>query len=193
VSERKPLMVDVETHEKVMELVGRYKLGVKEIVSYLVNLAIKYRLLESDWKKYILEDSLEKYKLELEQEAKIDLEKQKFRERMRFKYLMVKSYLQLLNLKERKTFIEDVMVDIKDPAFLDKLGEMEVVIVNGKRKLTRFSDGKPIFNVSEDRVLECEVGYHIKGSLCDCRKWRECPIRMDEYAEWKAKRSVIVP
>jgi len=191
VSDRKPLMVDVETHEKIMELVTKYKLGVKEIVSYLVNLAFKHRLLEPDWKRYILEDSLEKYKAELEQEVKIDLERQKFRERMRFKYLMVKSYLELLDTKERRLFIEDIMVDIRDPAFLDKLGEMEVVVVDGKRKLVRVSDGKPVFSVSQDRVLECEVGYHIKGNLCDCRRWRECPIRLGEYAEWKAKKMVV--
>jgi len=182
------LRVDDE-HKNQLELLSqKYGISQSAIITYLIDLTVKYQLLEPNWKENIINESLQEYKAKLEEQFNAKIEQEKMRWKLRFKHDLLMKYVDALEPQERKEFIQDIMLDLKDPLFLEKIGEMELTIIDGKRKLVKIKNGKPFIpNIPQDQIIECEKGYHIKGNYCTCEKWKECQIRLEEYAKQQAE------
>lgn len=183
----KHLKIDVETHETLTFLSQASKLSMKDIVAFFVKLGSKYHMLEPDWKDRLAEDLLSEYKKKLEIRFSQTFEKEKMKWKLKAKHGLLMKYVDTLDPDERKTFIEGLMVDINNPDFLDKIAEMEMVLIDGKRRLVRLEEGLPMIGVEPENLLMCEVGWHIKGRFCECKRWRECNLRSEEYLDYKAR------
>ena len=77
--------------------------------------------------------------------------------------------------------------DLKSGNILEKLADMELATIDGKKRLVKMVEGMPAIGVEAERLIPCEMGYHIAGNYCKCRRWRDCPIRSEEYADYKRK------
>ena len=183
-------MIDERTHETLSSLSQSSKLRSGEVVAYLSRLAVEHDLLEPDWKDKIAEDrvSEQKRKLDYQQDRKVELEKMKTR--LKVKHSLLMKYVDTLEPNERKNFIESMMIDIKSADFIDRLGEMEIVAINGKRRLVRMSEGKPLIGIDPEKILVCDRGYHVLNAFCQCGMWRSCKLRRDEYVDYKVRESM---
>jgi hypothetical protein len=186
-------MLDEDAHKKLSDLAVRKSISNTTIVSTLIDLCSEYGLLEPDWKKQLVERFSDESKKKLENKLDVDLEKEKAKTRLRIKRDLIKSYLGSLDDAERREFIINVLGDLQDANWLDQLGDYELVYLDGKKKLVRMKNGHPVFpHVKRDEIVVCAVGYHVKNNFCECKKWRECDVRVDEYAEYKVRRHLGV-
>ena len=181
--EQKIIKIDEETHEKLKSLSLRKKISMKDIIGVLVDMAENYGLLEPDWQDRLLKETLEGYRAKLLEDLKKRLDIEKFKTKMKFKYMLLQEYIKSLRADERREFIESLMIDLRSPEFLEHIGEMELIYLDGKRRLIRFKNGKPDFSGIKGEVIECEKGYHIKGNYCECDMWKVCPIKQQELIE----------
>lgn len=186
-TKRKPVMVDRETHEALVRLAERHGISIKDIIAHFVTMGVKIRLLEPDWKSYLFESELEDYKRKLEEELRSKVETKKMDWKLRYKHDILMAYIKRLNDEEAKRFMEDIMADLKDPLFLEKLGEMELILLDGQRKLVKFEKGKPVLPVDPDKLMKCPKGWHVKHRWCKCDMWRECDLKAQEIAEAKVR------
>jgi len=189
-SEVTSIRLDADTKKRLEEMAEKYGISKNEIINYLINLAYENKLLEENWKEYILGEKLEEYKAKIEEDLRKDLEKEKFKTRMDFKYLMLKEYIKVLPEQERREFLEEHLPELNLPDFIDRLGEMELVKVDGKPKLVRMVDGVPVLNVAPERLVRCMEGWHIRGNYCKCKNWKTCNIRLEEIAKQKMGETV---
>jgi len=186
------VQLNVRIPKDVKELLEKLseKYGIREgvIISTLVGMAETYNLLEPNWTERFIQSHLEEFEKKLEIKADVELERRKFDWKMKFKFMMVKDYLDVLSPEERRGFIEEVMGYMKSTQFFELIMDLEPVKINGKTKLVRVSEeGKP--KVSGE-VVQCPEGWHIKGRRCECSKWRNCEVRTQEYAEFLAKKKL---
>ena len=183
--------VDDEVHEWLAWASQKYGIKMKDVVGALVRIAQEYHVLEPDWIERIITDRLEEYRKKIEAQYEAKIEQRKMEWKLRFKHDLLMHYVKALDPEERKAFIENLLGNLDDPRFLEQLGEMELVTIDGKKRLCRIENGKPVIpNVDPERIVVCDAGYHIKGNFCECKRWRDCEIRVNEYAEYKAMQDM---
>ena len=183
----KQLKVDPETHERLIYLSQTTKISMKDIVGTIARMAQEYDLLNPYWKDELVAKTLDQYKAKLQEQTAQAIEKRKMEWKLRFKHDLLMQYVKALDPVEKRTFIENLLGNLEDPNFIDQLGEMEIVLVDGKRKLVRMEKGKPMIGVDPDQIIACDVGYHIRGNFCTCKRWRDCELRVGEYVDYKVR------
>lgn len=170
------------------------KIKIVDAVDYLVGLAETYDLFEADWKDRLVEDQVADFKKKMDEKKDARLESEKIKTSLKIKRDLLLKYIDRLDKKDGLEFIESVMGEIKDPNFLDSLADMDVVIVDGKRRLIKMKDGAPVFpNIDPDKIVTCGVGYHVIDAFCSCPKWRDCDIRKEEYTKFLVRTRRVPP
>lgn len=184
----KSMRIRERSKQYLDRLCERKNLKQLDALDYLIGLAETYDLFDSDWKDRILEGELAEYKDKLAKKQDARIEAEKVKTSLKIKRDLLLKYIDSLEDQAKREFIESMMGEIKDPNFLDSLSDMDVVIVDGKRRLVKMKDGAPmIATVNPDKIVVCETGYHIIDAFCQCKKWRECPIRKTEYVDFMAR------
>jgi len=187
-SETTHIKVKRITHETLKKIAQKHKIPIMEVVEYLVSLNEEYNFLNPEWKQYLLQSAMEEFKQKLEQEFEKRYERDKFNWKMKFKYLMVKEYINVLDEKERRNFIEEKLMDLSREDFLERITEMEIIVVNGRTRLVKLKNGIPQIGIKPEHLIRCEKGWHVKGKYCRCPIWSKCPIRVEEYLTAKERR-----
>lgn len=187
---RKTIRVDAEVKEKIDKIAKTKHLKVKEIVRYLVDLTDIVDFFDVNWKDALIQDRLEEYKAKIQADFDERMEAKKLDYRLKVKRDLLLRYIDTMDPEDRREFIEERMGEINDPTFIDQLGNMDVVVLDGKRKLVRFVDGTPIFaGIDSNKIIPCDVGYHVKDNFCQCKRWRECKVRSEEYTDFRFRTS----
>jgi len=187
----KSVKVDDETYQAIKLLAQEYNLKIYDVVKHLTKLCLKYKMLEKNWIDNVVEDvikdferKLEEHKRKLEEELQNRINIEKHKVKLKIKHDLLMHYVKCLDVEERKEFIERLLGDINDPEFLENLDQMEVFIIDGKRKLVKSVDGKPDI----PGIIKCPRGWHIPNNFCNCDRWRDCEIRREEYITYKMRK-----
>jgi len=179
--------------EEFARLLG---LGEGESVEYLIGLAMKYRFHEPNWRKNVLNDVVQNMELRKEYakdleifRAELGLEMEKQSKLLNWKWELLKMYLKDMDPEERRRWIEGALGYVAEGSKMEELlMGLEVVKIDGKVRMLKMKDGIPILPESPNvQIMTCPEGYHIRGKMCDCRKWKECSIRLEERVEYKAE------
>jgi len=188
---RKMLQVGEDVHQKLIELSKKYSIKMVTIVSYLIDECDKYNMLEPDWEDQLLKVRMDEFKKKFEADLSKDLEKERVRSINRITHTLLTQYLKVLEPEQRKETIENMLGDLKHGTLLESLVDMELTTIDGKKRLVKMSEGKPILGVNPDKIIACNVGFHIKEMFCKCSRWRDCEIRSEEYIAYKAREEGI--
>lgn len=196
-SERLELRLDVNTRAILEKLCEKYNLSKSDILRKLVLLGSENRLLESNWKELLIEDTLklfeDKERIRLKSEIMMfDLRegsKEKDRQLQRQLTLM-NAFLKTRTDSERREFF-DRELRIGEPAsFPSPIEDGYEVYINGKRVIVKelLKDGFPKmlkgYESNQERLVRCDKGFHTKGSWCEmCNSITTCPIIRDERLE----------
>ncbi|RLI34253.1 hypothetical protein DRO53_04020 [Candidatus Bathyarchaeota archaeon] len=195
--EEKPLGIRLSREAWLqLEELSKYMGGKKEAIEYLLGLAMKYRMWEAGWRKYVIDDivqnlelksqylkDLSVFKLEIEAELK-----KKFK-LINWKWELVKEYLKTLTNEEKRKWIENTLGYIGEGVDLEKLAtEMDLVKIDGKLRFVRLVNGKP--QIGDKEIVRCEEGWHIRNNVCECKRWAECEIRKQERLDYQLKREM---
>jgi len=171
-------------------------LGEGESVEYLIGLAMKYKMWQSNWRKYVIDDVVQNLELRKEYakdlevfKAELSLEMEKQSKLLNWKWELLKMYLKDLEPEERRRWIEGALGYVAEGSKMEELlMGLEVVKIDGKVRMLKLRDGIPILPESPNiQVVRCPEGWHVKGKVCACRRWRECEIRLEERVEYKAE------
>jgi len=171
-------------------------LGEGESVEYLIGLALKYKMWQPNWRKNVIDDIVQNLELRKEYakdlevfKAELSLEMEKQSKLLNWKWELLKMYLKDLDQEGRRRWIEGALGYIAEGSKMEELlMGLEVVRIDGKVRMLKLRDGIPILPESPNiQVIRCPEGWHIKGKVCDCRRWRECEIRLEERVEYKAE------
>lgn len=165
--------------------------GIKvlDILDYLMLTMKRYDLLSEGWEARLTSATMKEYKEKVDAQLAAALEKDKVGYKYRLKRDLLNHYIKAMPPEERKTFIENLLPDMDKPDFLDIIGEMDLILLDGKRQAIRLGeDRKPIFPKGAE-IIACSRGYHTVNGFCECDIWRECEIRNKEYTDFRFKIS----
>jgi len=183
---RKSIQVDEERQATPTVICQEYDLKMADVVSYLSRTAETYGLFEADWIDQLTKVVIDDFKKNFDDKLQRDLEKERFKALNRITHMILSKYVDALEPDERKAWTE-MMGDLKSPDLLDRLSEMELVNIDGKKRLVRLIDGRPDIGTAPENLIPCDEGWHIRGMFCKCRRWRTCELRSEEYIKYKAR------
>jgi hypothetical protein len=191
--DRKNIKISDEIHSDLLDISQKYGLPLMEIVSYLVDQCKKYEMLSPDWvdklRDQVRTETLES--LEDDSKLKQSIELLKIRASINAKMKVFQAYLDSMDNEEKKHFAEEILgLKMDNPSiFLENLTNYQLFKINGERKFLKYdAEGKPnIVLVKPENIIACDNGYHTKGGFCNCEAWRECEIRLNEYALYREK------
>lgn len=197
------MRLDSETNDLLIKLTQKYALDKAQVIRELVRIGSQYRILEPNWKELLIEDELKTYAKKEEIRLKGELlliderekSKQKDRE-TQIKLRLVAEYLKTRTSEERRDFFESELylkraITGEDyQALPEKTSDGYFVVINAVRvKVKQIrEDGFPVVDYNQDRLVRCELGFHVKGSVCNCDLLRTCKLVVDERAEKVANR-----
>lgn len=200
---RKEVLLDFETKDLLEKLAEKYALSEAEIIRDLIRKGSQYRILESNFKDLLIEDELQNYakkeQIRLKGELLLIDEREKSKQKDRevqVKLRLIGEFLKTRTDVEKRDFFESQLhlrrsiegedyralpVQVKDgyEVFINAI-KIKVKAIN--------KDGFPVVDYNQDRLIQCELGFHVKGSVCDCDLLRTCTLIINERAEKVASR-----
>lgn len=180
--------VETDTRDKINALAKKLNMSQTVIVGYLVDLNEKHDFFQKDWLERITEEKFSETLDKRYNEERRALNIATHKTVLSTKKSLILEYVRTLEKKEKKAYLESVLTGIKDPEknFLDTVVNYQLFMIDGNmRGCQPDSSGNPIIpGIDPENIVSCQRGYHILGQWCDCKIWRECPLRSKEYEEW---------
>jgi len=159
------------------------------IVNYLLDQNDKHNLFNPGWARKLAEDQLQEILSDMDIEFRKKVELENHKARLKTVTQVFQAYLKVLPLDEKRSWLENIFGDTKSGNFLENMTSYQMFLIDGqKRLLLSGDDGYPkIHGIPRDRLIQCDRGFHIINSRCDCRYWRECPFGSIQYEDWLGK------
>jgi hypothetical protein len=181
-----------KAHEILKKYSVSHKISMTDIIDYLADLLDLHELLEPDWKdrvsEFVLSDFLQKNDVDMLK--KVELKKIDAINKAR--NTAFNEYIKVLKPKRRKEFLEELLGadNLESGNILERFADYTLKSIDGRSKMVKVSEsGKPIIlGVNPDHIIPCEFGYHVVGEYCDCKNWRTCSIRQQEYGKYLQER-----
>lgn len=171
-----------EYHELIESLSERLNFTQAEIIEKAIDNFVKYEMWNEGWEKRLADNFVDRIEVVKEAKKDVKAESSKFEiEKLKFEKLAshysqlkvwaIREYANQLEGEEKKAFLKD-FINLS----LEEILEREIVLINGKPKLVKVENGKPV--IPNVELIKCYEGWYIKNSdYCNCRRWRDCLIK----------------
>lgn len=180
--------VDDETKAVIIDLCKKTKMNQGVLVGYMADKFKEYDMLDPNWLDLLVEKRFAEMLEEVDLSFRKTIEILNHKAVLKAKQLALKEWLGVLDSKQKKEFLENIMGNPSTTNFLDQISSYQMYVVNGsKRIIAPDKHGAPMVpGANPEDVINCDTGWHVKGAYCNCRLWRTCPIRTEEIQNWLA-------
>lgn len=182
-TDRKTVKLEKDTHEKLIDLSQKSSMAMSVILGYLVDLCIKYDMLEPDWESGLREQ----LSIGLKQNVSDDrLERALTIERSKAvtkaKLIAWTKYIDCLQVEDRKKYLEQLLgsggLVPTGQDFIDTLSQWSLVKVNNEARMVRTNPDGTLQLSSE--LQQCQTGYHVPNAFCKGNCWQTCDLKARE-------------
>lgn len=178
-----------ESHSKLSSMSKQKKITMTIIIDTLIDIQVKHDFLDPEWKEKLSEFLLKDYLMKHDQDFAKRVELKKMEAVNKARNFALTEYSRTLKGEEKQRFLSDLLGgNMEDGNILERFGSYESFLVDGKRKLaSKDQDGKPKLGIPPSELIQCKVGWHVKGGYCSCTIWNSCEIRKEERMKYLAK------
>lgn len=190
------MRVDSEINDRLTGLSQSMKLSKNDILAYFMDLCEKYGFFDPDWLDKLKGNIVTEISQATNDDEKLNrlLTIEKIRVVNKARMKAFEEYIKVLEGDEKKTFLEKILMIQNNENWLDVISDFQLIRVNGQTQMLQVNDqGLPILNIRSELIESCQNGFHIKGQFCKCSLWRDCEIRINEYALYKENRLSNLP
>lgn len=179
--------------DSLNSLAARYNMKASVILGHIIDLAVSHNMLDDGWETKLAESEFEELLKDADLDFRKKVELKKAQAQINAKMMVFKEWLGILEPKEKRQFLENVLGDTKSGDFLEKLTNYQMFLVDGYKRLYPVSeDGYPkIPYVSAAEIVVCTRGFHIVNNRCDCRYWNSCEFGAAAFEDWLGKHGTL--